>query len=69
MMDSEPGIRNAAPMPCTPRNTISWSIDWDSPAPIEPSVKTTTPARNMRLRPNTSPRRPPVTSSTPNTRV
>jgi len=69
MIDSEPGIRKAAPAPWMPRNTISSAIDCDSPAPIEPSVKTTMPARNIRLRPNTSPRRPPVTRSTPNTRV
>ena len=65
MIESEPGIRNAAPAPWTPRKKISCSIDCDSPAPIEPSVNTTRPARNMRLRPNTSPSRPPVTSRTP----
>ena len=69
MIESDPGIRNAAPAPCTPRKNTSSLIEPDSPAPIEPSVNTTSPARNMRLRPNTSPRRPPVTSRTPNTSV
>ena len=69
MIESDPGIRNAAPAPWMLRNATSSLIDPDSPAPIEPSVNTTRPARNMRLRPNTSPSRPPVTSSTPNTRV
>ena len=63
-IDSEPGIRNAAPAPWAARQKMSSPIDCDSPAPIDASVNATSPARNMRLRPKTSPSRPPVTSRT-----
>ena len=35
MIESEPGIRNAAPAPWAARQKISCPIDCDSPAPME----------------------------------
>ena len=51
MIESDPGIRNAAPAPCTPRKKISSLIDCDRPAPIDPSVNTTMPAQEHALSP------------------
>ena len=45
------GITIAPPRPCTARARFSTSTVGASAAPIEPSVKTTSPIANMRRRP------------------
>ncbi len=64
MIESVPGIINAAPTPWTTRLSTSESVSGASPAVAEESVKTMTPPMNMRRRPKMSPRRPPVASRT-----
>ena len=66
MIDSVPGIRSEAPMPCTARAAISCPVVWDSPQASEARVKSVRPARNIRLRPYRSPRIPPVSSNEAN---
>ena len=69
MIESVAGIISAAPVPCRTRLAISISDDAASPAVAEESAKMMTPAMNIRRRPKMSPRRPPVTSRTPNESV
>ena len=64
MIERVPGIMNAAPTPWTVRPVTSQASLGDSPMKAELAAKSTTPKRNIRRRPNRSPRRPPVTSST-----
>ena len=61
---SESDSIGAAPAPCRTRPTIS--VAWSPAAPerTEPAAKTTMPTRKTRLRPNMSPSRPAVTTST-----
>ncbi len=69
MIDSVAGIIIAEPMPCIARQPTSQVSFGEKPiAPLE-SANTTTPKRNTLRRPNRSPRRPPVTSSTAKVRV
>src|SRR5258708_7321741 len=63
MMARLPGTMSAAPMPCKPRNPIRAAILGASPHATEPAVNTATPIAKMRLRPNRSPRAPPVSMS------
>ena len=64
MIDSVAGIISAEPMPCTARQHTSQVSLGEKPiAPLE-TAKMTTPARKILRRPNRSPSRPPVTSST-----
>ena len=51
MIDSVPGMSSAPPTPCSARATISWVGVVDRPHANENTVKTTSPARNIRLRP------------------
>ena len=60
IMDKLPGMRNAASNPCTALVHISSWMSDASPQAIEATVKTTTPVRNIRLRPNKSPSEPPA---------
>ena len=60
MIDKLPGTRNAAPNPCTAR-AITNSLMFPARAQAtEATANTVTPNRNIRLRPNTSPKAPPV---------
>ena len=54
----------APPTPCRARAAISASMLGAMAAIAEPKVKIASPTRNMRLRPNRSPRAAPVMSST-----
>ncbi len=54
----------AAPAPCRIRPKIKASWSPAAPETTEPTAKSTIPARNIRLRPNMSPSRPAVTTST-----
>jgi hypothetical protein len=65
MMARLPGTRKAAPMPCTARATISTRVDAARPQPIDAIVNSMTPARNVRFRPNWSPREPPTSVRLP----
>ena len=58
------GVTIAPPTPCTARAAISQPIVGASAAAADPAVKMTIPIRNMRLRPNRSPRAAPIRSST-----
>lgn len=69
MIDSVPGIMNAAPMPWIARPATSTSCDGAKPIDALESAKTITPNRNIVRRPKMSPMRPPVTSSTANVSV
>ena len=69
MIDSAAGDTSAAPRPCSARQAMSISPDCDSPLASDATVKITTPARKMRLRPNRSPARPPSSRNPPNTSV
>ncbi len=68
-MAVELAMSSAPPMPCTTRIPISsiapaapvWGV---SDSPIEATVKTAKPALYIRTRPNMSPIRPKVTTST-----
>ncbi len=64
MIDSVAGIIIAEPTPCTARQATSQVSLGEKPIAALESANTVTPARNMLRRPNRSPRRPPVTSST-----
>jgi len=54
----------AAPAPCSTRPRISMSCPCAAPESTEPAAKRSIPARKTRLRPNMSPSRPAVTTST-----
>ena len=69
MIESVPGIMNAAPTPWTAREATSQPSEGAKPIVAEASANTTTPNRNIRRRPKMSPSRPPVTSSTANVSV
>ena len=69
MIDSVAGIMKPEPTPCTARKAISQVSLCDSAIMKLASPKMVTPTRNIRRRPNRSPRRPPVTSRTANERV
>ena len=59
--DAVAGIMSAAPMPSmidSPTMSMGTLVEID--AMKEPTPKSTAPNMNMRLRPNRSPRRPPV---------
>jgi len=68
-IDSVAGIMNAPPTPCTARQATSHASLWASAMSPLATAKTTTPTRNIRTRPNRSPRRPAVTSRTANASV
>jgi hypothetical protein len=55
MIACAPTIRPPAPTPCNARKEISSTIDWLSPASIEPARKMRIAARKTGLRPNMSP--------------
>ena len=61
------GHISAPPMPMRPRHTINGTTLGMRPAASEKTAKKPAPIMKMRLRPNRSARRPPVTISTPNT--
>ncbi len=58
------GVTIAPPTPCRARAAISQSIDGESAAAADPSVKMPRPARNTRLRPRRSPSAAPSKRST-----
>ena len=58
------GIRMAAPRPCASRMAINIHALVASPHRADASVNSAMPARNMRLRPNRSPRRAPLSRNT-----
>ncbi len=60
MIDKLPGTRNAAPNPCTVRAITNSRMFTARPHATEATANTATPKRNIRLRPNTSPKAPPV---------
>ncbi len=64
MMDSVDGLISAAPMPIEARAAISAPIEPARAAQVDPARKNTSPARNVRLRPNRSASEP-ATSSRP----
>ena len=64
MIERVAGIMNAAPTPWIARPTTSHVSVGARPMPALEIANSTTPNRNMRLRPKMSPSRPPVTSST-----
>ncbi len=64
MIDSVAGIIIAEPAPWIARHTTSQVSLGEKPIAALEVAKTTTPVRNTLRRPNRSPRRPPVTSST-----
>ena len=64
--DSAAGATSAAPAPCTSRAATSRTGSWARPPASEAAEKTSSPAMNMRLRPNRSAARPPRISSPPN---
>ena len=60
-----PGVSRAAPTPCTARAPIrAWTVG-DSPQAIEARVKSPTPIRKTRRRPNRSPAAPPIKTRAP----
>jgi hypothetical protein len=61
---SESESIGAAPAPCRTRPVIRPTWSPAAPETTEPSAKTTMPAMKTRLRPNMSPSRPAVTTST-----
>ena len=64
-MPSTAGHIIAPPMPMSARETMSASTDWLRPPAREKSAKIADPMKKIRLRPNMSARRPPVTIRTP----
>ena len=58
------GVTMAAPNPCSARAAISHSTEGASAAAAEAAVNRATPIRNIRLRPNRSPRAAPVSTKT-----
>ena len=63
------GVTMAPPTPCRARAAMSASMLGAMAAIAEPKVKIASPTRNIRLRPNRSPRAAPVMSRTANVRV
>ncbi len=68
-MADELAIRNAAPTPCTTRMTIIHIAPFEpciqvTESRIDPAVNTAKPRLYMRTRPNMSPTRPRLTTST-----
>ncbi len=63
------GVTIAEPEPWTARATISQPALGASAAAAEPAVKMARPMRNIRRRPNRSPRLAPVSSRTAKVRV
>jgi hypothetical protein len=61
MMARLPGSTMAGPRPCTTRAPISMPTFGASPASSEPRPNSTTPSRNMGLRPRRSESTPPAT--------
>ncbi len=61
---SESESIGAAPAPCSTRPKISPTWSPAAPETTEPIAKTAMPAMKTRLRPNMSPSRPAVTTST-----
>ena len=59
-IDSVPGIKAAAPTPCTSRPPMSAHVAGARPHRIDPVVNTAMPPRSSRRRPKRSPRVPPV---------
>jgi hypothetical protein len=64
-IESAAGDTNAAPRPWIPRATINAVSLCASPQTSEATVKRTTPARKIRLRPIRSPARPPSSRKPP----
>jgi hypothetical protein len=65
MRDSAAGATSAAPAPCTAREIISRTGSWASPPASEAAEKMSSPAANIRRRPNRSAARPPRISKPP----
>jgi hypothetical protein len=60
MMARLPGTSSAAPIPWTPRATISGVAPRDRPQASDAAPNSTTPAANTRRRPKRSPSAPPT---------
>lgn len=58
MIACTPIMSPPAPMPCTARNAMSWSMDWARPESAEPMTKTPIANWNTLLRPRRSPSLP-----------
>ena len=69
MIDNTAGASRAPPSPCRPRPAISIAGDWAKPLSSDAVVKSTIPAPKTRLRPMTSPARPPKSMKPPKMRV
>ena len=69
MIDSAAGETSARAEALQRAEAMSIPPDCDSPLASDATVKITTPARKMRLRPNRSPARPPSSRNPPNTSV
>ena len=67
MMARVTGSTAAAPMPMSPRNTISWVGDAANADSADATPNSNSPMTRMRLRPYRSPRTPHVNSSAANT--
>jgi hypothetical protein len=65
MIDSTAGTSSAPPSPCNPRPAISIAGDCAKPLSSDAAEKSTIPAPNTRLRPITSPARPPNSMKPP----
>ena len=63
------GIIIAPPIPCTTRAATSPPMLGAAPHRVDPSVNTPIPARNIRLRPTTSPSRPIGSKSSAKVRI
>ena len=64
-IESAAGETSAAPRPCSPRARISHVSPVASAQSSDADVKSTSPARNTRLRPIRSPARPPSSRKPP----
>ena len=68
MIESESGLRSAAPTPCATRAAISWVSVVESAQAADESVKMARPTRKIFLRPKRSPSLPPSRISAANER-
>ena len=66
---SAAGETSAAPKPCSAREPISIPDELETPLTNDATVKTATPAKNRRRRPNRSAIRPPSSRNPPNVSV
>ena len=67
MIDSVEGMISAAPTPMLARAAMSMPTEPENAAQVEPTANTTSPPRNVHLRPIRSARLPATSMNPPNT--